>query len=234
MSQTDIFDQPDIQQPDELSESQMPVVDANSIDFEELAVPELAAEAPSFSPQDFAQKMLEVALEYVGVTRANNRQQVTKFLNLFGLGFTDPNGVPYKFCASGVSYSACKAYCLLSGIQFTPANSVAVFRTVLRKISQSYFLPSTVCETIRQNAITRGSYKSKAEALEGNIFAGWIVFYSFDGSARADHCGIVIDADEEGMHTMEFNTSSASSTNGGACAQKHRTYGSVLGFAALY
>lgn len=168
-----------------------------------------------------------------GVSRASNRLRVTQYLNLLGLDFLDPHGIPTRYCAAGVTWATCKAYCDLNSIAYTPANELAIFRSVLGDVGRFYFKPSAGCQIIMDDAKSRDAFLSQAHTA----LPGYLVFYNWKGAAHAEHIGIVEGADAAGLKTVEFNTAFASGPNqgdGGAVSKKSRPLKFVLGYAKTY
>ena len=187
----------------------------------------------------FALRMLSTAVGYLGVSRDNNRDQVTRFLNLFGLPFAGPDGSPFPFCDAGVGYSAAKAYCDLWGIGYSTASAVSVFRSVLPDVADLSFLPSAACRVTQADAVRRGSWLDAGDldANPADILPGWLVLYSWPDGTEADHIGIVEHDNGDTISTIEFNTSGiidGSQVNGGAVARKVRPYNHILGFVRTY
>jgi hypothetical protein len=209
--------------------------DIPSVDIDKLAS-ESDAEIPpaamaTFTDEQFAEKMLAVAAEYLGVSRASDIDQVAKFLNLFGLP-TKLNGAWVPFCAAGISYAAAKAYCDLSGIAYTEQNSIAVFRKVLPTIRERWFLPSPSCLAIRDYA------RSKKRWLQAkystSVKPGFLIEYNWEGGSTPHHVGTVVKAGTQVVNTIEFNTSAANNSNGGTVSKRTRNYNSVVGYVRTH
>lgn len=178
------------------------------------------------------------------VNRSNNRSRITEYLNLFGLGFSDPiTNKPYAYCASGLSWAACVAYCdlalglsptLYRGLDYNKLDRITVFQTVLKEIRRNYFRPHPQVEVIAQDARKREIWEDGTSIPK----VGWLVFYNWSGGNHADHIGIVHQASGSSLKTIEFNTSinTGSQTNGGFVAYKDRTSvrNRVIGYARMY
>lgn len=189
------------------------------------------SEGATGSIVDFGAEVIKVAATYIGVSRDTNLPQIAKFLALFNLP-TKQNNKWVPFCASGISYAACKTYCNLNKILYTADNSVSVFKSVIPAIKEKYFLPNASCGFIMQDAQRRGSWIDKKDMHISNIKPGYLVLYSWTGKDWPDHIGIVIKA--EGMlHTLEFNTSSTNNINGGCVNWRTRSYNQVRGFVKI-
>jgi hypothetical protein len=93
--------------------------------------------------------------------------------------------------------------------------------------------------------VLTGNYASAELAMEAWQRHGWkiyknpklgdVVFFHFNGEHEgANHTGIVIGADSNGVHTVEGNTSlpgaKGSQVNGGVVAERYRPYGVIIGY----
>lgn len=189
-------------------------------------------------PQIMAQTTLEVAKSFAGVNRSRNPDQVEKFLNLFGLHIRYPNGQVVPYCASGLNFAACQAYCTIAPPQeFEADNPNKTFRTVLPDINKYYFKPSPACRIMVADARSRGTWVERSNVSFEHILPGWLVFFDWKHIGVANHVGIVDRAERSILHTVEFNTSSSEAgnqSNGGAVARRERSFGFVLGFIKTY
>lgn len=184
-------------------------------------------------PTTMAEKTLEVAKTYIGVSRSSHPDQVDKFLNLFGLHIKYPNGVFVPYCASGLAYAACHAYSLIAPPEdFDPDSPVSSFKRVLPDLKRYYYLPSPACRIMVGDARKRGTWLPRSQSSVDAIRPGWIVFFDWKMVGKADHVGIVNRAETGVLHTVEFNTSirHGSQSNGGAVAARERQYRYVLGY----
>jgi hypothetical protein len=177
----------------------------------------------------FRQQLLDQAIGFLGVSRETDINQVEKFLALFNLP-TKQNGKWVPFCAAGVSYTACKAWCISQNEQFTVENSLETFRNVKPDVNHHYFLPNASCGMIMQDAQHRGTWIPKDSSEL--IMPGYLVLYSWTGSNWPDHIGVV-ELHAQQLHTVEFNTSTANNINGGAVSRRVRNYNCVLGYIKL-
>jgi hypothetical protein len=178
---------------------------------------------------------LQIAKGYVGVSRDRDREQVTRFLEVFGLPFADQYGHPLPFCDAGFGYSTLKAYCDMQGVPYTADNAVAVFRSVLPAVQANYLYLSASCEETRQDAIRRGIWLDAGDCDSGiDILPGWAVLYNWQNGEAAHHIGCVAEDEGDLILDTEFNTSSASDGNGGAVATRSRNWNSILGFIKTY
>ncbi len=167
------------------------------------------------------------------VSRATDRPRVTEYLRLLDLDFLDGHGVPTRFCAAGLTWSACRAYCDANAIFTTDANRLAVLRSVLPDIRKRYFMPSASCQVIVDDARKRGTFLDRSNAPK----PGFIVFFNWDGASHAEHVGWVESLDGAVLHTIEFNTTAVSGPNegdGGCVCKKARALKFVVGYAQTY
>lgn len=183
-------------------------------------------------------EFIETAKGYIGVDRQKNEYQISMFLALFDLPFQTVPGQPIPFCAAGVSWSACKAYCIINHIPFDPNNAVTVFKSVIGKVDFDHFKPSASCGVIRADAIQFNRYLTNQYTTTNNIniLPGWLVMYNWDEEWNPEHVGIVLDA-EDVLHTLEFNTSGTyegSQIDGGGVFLKTRNYDEVVGFVKTF
>lgn len=157
------------------------------------------------------------------VSRATDKTRVTEYLNLFGLDFADENGNPYPYCAAGLGFAACIGYCNMAPTESFGDPPTDVFRKVVPVLKANYFLPHPSCLNMVSDA------KAKGRWIEGHTTIpqpGWLVFYNWEGKTDPPmHVGIVQEAGQGKLRTIEFNTSDTSAgsqSNGGAVARKNR------------
>lgn len=171
--------------------------------------------------------MLQIARGYVGEGRLNDRAQVARFLQLFGLPYAQGGaGTPY--CASFVSWCAAKALAELKGIEIDEAGAVEELQHVLPLMRQGYFLPSPSVTAIAEDAMKRGTWVAKGSG-EAGPDPGWLICYDFGGCDR--HIGIVGSVEAGMLRTVEGNTCSGG--HAGMVAEKQRTWAPVWGFVRL-
>lgn len=193
----------------------------------------------------FQQQIVKEALGYVGVDRAHDRDQVTKFLNLFGLPFADENGTPYAFCAAGACYAAARALADLTGVGYTEFTAIDCFKALLPVINSRWFKPSARCADIAMDSQKRGTWYNRASILSARKLVGRspmpgsLVFYNWHLPSNstlarpdaAEHVEIVLGWTSEGINTVGFNTSDLSDGNGGAVAKRSRPLDCIIGIA---
>ena len=201
------------------------------------------SKGPKKDPRMLAAKMLELSKGYASasVSRASAPDQVKEFCELFGLGLRE-NNVYVPYCAAGVSFAACRAYCALTpGSIFVPTNNpysdprVKALRATLTDINHYYFKPSPSVTYIRDDAVRRGTWVPSDVTPE----EGWLVVFSWTKDKTPNHIGLVdrVLSSTNELQTVEFNTTPSqkgSNVNGGAVAQKTRAMGNVLGFVRTY
>ena len=215
----------------QLKDSEIP-----AIDLEDLVNLDESLEISSLQDIDnklFASELLKTCESYLGVDRTSNLSQIAKFLKLFGLS-TKLNGRWVPYCAAGLSYSAAKTYCNLAGIKYNANNSVKIFRSVLIKIKNEFFRPTARCWELKETAINQKRYLINNQQNRKLVKPGFLVLFNFDSDSLPDHVGIVVSIDTDSVKTIEFNTSSADDTNGGAVSRRDRPFKVIQGFVKLY
>ena len=191
--------------------------------------------APASASTLFGQAVLACARAEADahVSRETDRARVTEYLNLLGLDFADRQGVPYRYCAAGLTWAVCRGYCDLNGIAYTDANRAVMLRSVLGDIGKYYFRPSASCQTILDDAHARHTFASVSEAPR----PGYLVLYNWSGGQHAEHIGLVDSVQAGTLHTIEFNTTAADGPNqgnGGAVSRKRRPLKFVIGYARTH
>lgn len=179
---------------------------------------------------------LEAAKTYVGLNRVNGPDKVATMLKLFDLPM-HLNGKPVPYCASGVSFAACLAYCKIDPkVNVDPKQpSLDTLRQVQTDIDHYYFKTSPSCAVMMDDAKKRGNWIRVNDPATPQ--PGWLVFYHWKLDGHPNHVGMVDHAEGNTLHTIEFNTSDpqhASESNGGAVALKERQLGHVLGYIKTY
>ena len=207
-----------------------------AIDLEDLINSDGSLEFSSLQDIDnkeFALELLKTCEAYLGIDRANNIEQIAKFLKLFGLS-TKINGKWVPYCAAGLSYSAAKAYCNLAGIKYNANDSVKIFRSVLLQIKNQFFRPTPRCWELKETAINQKRFLINNQENRKLVKAGYLVLFNFDSDSLPDHVGIVVSIDSDSVKTIEFNTSSIDDANGGAVSRRDRPFKVIQGFVKLY
>jgi hypothetical protein len=187
----------------------------------------------SFDNKEFALALLETCKEYLGVSRADNIDQVSRFLKLFNLP-TRMQGKWVPYCAAGLSFAAAKTFCNLSGIKYNQDNAIRVFRSVLLRIKDRFFRPTARCWELKETAINQDRFLVNNAANRKLVKPGYIVLFNFDSDVLPDHVGIVESIDADSVRTVEFNTSSTDDTNGGAVSRRDRAFKTIQGFVKIY
>jgi hypothetical protein len=185
--------------------------------------------ADQFPVKNAQQLLTKFVLDSAGkeaddhVSRVTDKARVTEYLNLFGLDFADENGNPYPYCAAGLGFAACIGYCNMAPTESFGDPPTDVFRKVVPILKANYFLPHPSCLNMVSDA------KAKSRWIEGHTTIpqpGWLVFYNWDGKTDPPmRVGIVQEAGQGKLRTIEFNTSDTSAgsqSNGGVVARKNR------------
>jgi hypothetical protein len=187
--------------------------------------------------KDIAMRMLEISKKFADeeINRNKDEAQVREYLGLFGKSYEDAT---LPFCASGVSYAACRAFCELDpSINYShsaawDSQRMVTFKKYMQEVREYYFFPSPGVAVIRADAIHRKTWVGASETPK----KGWLVIYSWHGTGP-NHIGIVDDASETALHTVEYNTAvmHGDQRNGGVVARKERKRdGTVMGFVRMY
>lgn len=181
--------------------------------------------------KDFGELLLEEAERYVGFNRANNRDAISDFLEIFGLGFADSKGKPYAFCAAGIGYVAAKVYA--KSRNKTPTYSDVV--QCLGDIDHYHFFPTPGVRNMVTVSEVHGRWVPTESVLAGKSkpLPGWLVVFRWNKTDH--HVGVLKSIAGKQLKTIEFNTSpqgaQGSQANGGAVAERVRSLeASVLGF----
>jgi hypothetical protein len=191
------------------------------------------------NPKNVAIQQLEIAQGYVGVSRDSNPEQINQFLKLFKYRLRYPNGAYVPYCAVGVSFCACKAYCVLNPqrLEFNQEDPNPQFRVVLSDINKYYFKPSPSCRDMVNNAKSRKIWVPRRSISWSKVMPGWLVMFDWRQVGRPNHVGFVDQSLQNRLKTVEFNTSATSTgskSNGGAVARKERELKYVLGYIKTY
>jgi hypothetical protein len=218
---------------EQIPDHEVPEVDIDQLASEGSLSEEQFSSLAAFDNKTFALELLTVCGEYVGIDRANNIDQVSRFLKLFNLGIKDGRRwMPY--CAAGLSFAAAKNLCNLSGIEYTAENAISIFKSVLPTLRNRYFLPSPSCFKIKDFAIEQNKWLANSKFSRSQVKPGFLVLFQFDSDSLPDHIGIVRSIDENSVQTIEFNTGDQDNINGGAVARKDRPFSVIQGFVKLY
>ena len=235
-------------QEDMVSEENLSDFDAKSetLNFN-LAVAEAPLKIKSKGPQkdakELAKKMVRIAKDYANSATPICRQkggepQITQFLALFDLPFQYSKNNPVPFCAAGVSFAACRAYCDSEPrVKYVPELPVTAFKGVLTDINHYYFKPSPGVRVIKEDAVKRTTWVDFGKETPQH---GWLIVFSFRKDRTPSHIGLVDNATQDAVQTVEFNTTrpgeSGSQSNGGCVALRTRksANGGILGYVKTY
>jgi len=218
--------------------NQIPDYEVPDVDIDELAkegtlTEDLFSTLNTFNSKDFALHLINVCEEYLGVSRGENLEQVSRFLKLFNLNVKDGSRW-MPFCAAGLSFAAAKNFCNLSNIEYDADNAISKFKSVLPTIRNRYFLPSPSCFRIRDFAIKQSKWLPNSASNRTKVKPGYLILFQFDSDSLPDHIGLVKSIDSNSVQTIEFNTSDSDNTNGGSVARKDRSFKNIQGFVKLY
>lgn len=197
----------------------------------------ILSKGPKKDPKRFASKLLAISSKYADqkVSRDSTPDQVDEFLRLFGLHIKYDNGGYVPFCAAGLSFAACRAYCEVDPQNtYDPDDPLPILKTTLTDINQHYFKPSPAVRFIKADAEARSLWV-KAGAQQPK--PGWPVIFSWKGNGVPNHIGLVDELKGNVLRTVEFNTSSGvagSQSNGGAVARRERKLSYVLGYVKTW
>lgn len=187
-----------------------------------------------------ADRMREITRIFIKekVSRKNKATQVLEFLDI-----VDEKGIGTPFCAAGVSYAACRAYCdLKESVKYDPDHITeerkSTFKTKLTTINAHYFFPNSAVRIIKRHAIEHNRWADRSTTP----LPGWLVVYSWKtGETLGNHIGIVDEVKNGGksLITLEYNTTmqvgSGSERDGGHVAEKYREVNdTVLGYVKIY
>jgi hypothetical protein len=198
---------------------------------------------PSLGPRvdrpKLALQTLQVAKTQVGFNRGKNREQITQYLNLYGLDFVDNDKNLVPFCAAGVGFSACLAYRELThqDTDLTEDDIAIKFRDSLTDVKRDFCYTDPRCASVMAAAKAAGVWVARDDGHGVLIIPqpGWLVLYSWNGGPTPQHVGIVESASQgKPLQTIEFNTSDTNVSNGGAVAARNRDYNHVLGYVDTY
>ena len=243
LSARSIFQTPAGQPSAEEEQAGDPSIPSRSVVFDPVAIDLVVNPGKALGlekdSERFARQMLKVAEEHVGISASSNRDFVDTLFKVLNVPARKPDGSWQPFCAAGVSFAACAAYCDIdpSKISHDDTNVVRVFRDVLSDINKFYFLPHCATRSMVEDGKKRGRWVS---AMDGNHRPqpGWLVFFSWGKNSISNHVGIVRSVDGSAFETVEYNTSSGSSdsqSNGGLVALRDRTayLSYVMGYVAV-
>jgi hypothetical protein len=193
---------------------------------------------PKKDAKELGHRMLQITAQFAdsGVARNHNASQVVEFLRV-----VDFENIVTPFCAAGVSYAACRAYCDLKTSEpydssITPKR-LAQFKSKLTTINAHYFFPSASVRVIKAAAIKKGNWVRRGFVPPE---PGWPVVFSWDGSSAGNHIGLVemVHNEENAISTLEYNTSvviHGNERDGGHVARKKRPLDAhVLGYINIF
>ena len=185
----------------------------------------------------FGEELVKVASEFVGMNRTDNEAEITRFLNLFRIGFRDgPKGSPTAYCAAGVSYVAAIAYQRSAGGKAATVVEPSAIRPMLMEVGIYHFYPTVSVIDMYNGALSTRRFVARS----GSPSPGALVIFDWKKNGGADHVGIVesTDAQRLSINTIEFNTTlpggAGSERDGGQIARRVRAWDATIkGFVDL-
>jgi hypothetical protein len=210
-----------------------PAVDPEILQFDPYKVQSLlGATKAEFRGRSntFSKILIEHAQGFVGINRAQNKDQIGEFLEVFDLPFAMGNQ-PVPFCAAGLCNAAALAYLEFWGEQVNDSNRLAMIRGALEELDKYHFYPSPSVIDMYYVALGKRRWRGRQDVDPSNIQTGWLAVFDWNKSGGAKHVGIVTGVSGGKLDTIEFNTSDNNPGNGGRVAVKKRTLDStVTGF----
>lgn len=184
---------------------------------------------------EFAAELMRVSASYVGMTSSEHREEIIKWITLFRIPPLQENGSLQKFCAAGLSWASCQAYCNIDPGRraYNEQSSQDVFYDTLSDINQFYFKPHCSVNMMMKDAQGRNTWKPSSV----NPKPGWLVVYDWNQDGWPDHIGLVQQRDDNILFTIEFNTTSGRSgdqSNGGRVASRRRELKFIKGYIGWY
>lgn len=183
--------------------------------------------------KNFSERVLDVARRYVGKNRQNAEIDITRFLNVFNLGFRYNSGELVPFCAAGLSYIAALAYIEALG-EASGTPPLSQLRSTLPDIDHHHFYPSP--SVLDMYHVAAGKHRWLARSEAKKVLPGSLVIFDWNKNGGANHVGMVERVGANVVHTVEFNTSSTaagSQRDGGQIAVKERPLDQTIkGFIA--
>jgi hypothetical protein len=192
---------------------------------------------PKKDAEQLALQMLKITRQFVKdeISRNHQASQVIEFLRV-----VDFQDLDTPFCAAGVSYAACRAYCDLHVSESYDAaitnQRVNKFKSKMTTIYAHYFFPSASVRVIKAAAIKKGNWVDRTVTPK----PGWPIIFSWDGTSAGNHIGLVeaVDAQNNSIKTLEYNTTvtiNGNQRDGGHVARKSRPLDHhVLGYVKIY
>jgi hypothetical protein len=177
--------------------------------------------------------MLTTARTFIGHSRTTTPAQIAEFLQLFYLDLKDKKGVYVPYCAAGISFCALLAFAQAAGKPLPAKQKLTVLRTLAADIDHYYFYPTVSCRDMMNIAEGRRRWISRNAQPRIIPKTGWIVLFDWEKGGNPSHCGIVQNATDSKVFTVEFNTSvtaAGNQRNGGVVAAKERQYDYIVGF----
>lgn len=191
--------------------------------------------------QELAIRMADISVDYAeqGVGRDGvKRSLISEFL-----ASVHVHDSSEPFCAAGVTYAACRAYCDMKVVEAIDDSKEGYikrlnrFQSLLPTIKAHYFYPSAAVRYIKRAAQEKGNWVGESKHVVP--LKGWLIVFSWNSESTAgNHIGIVLKSNAESIDTVEFNTAvqvNADQRNGGMVAKKSRPRNrTILGYVKVY
>ncbi len=198
-----------------------------------------------------ASRMVEISLaladKKVSRRTESGQRQIERFVHLFDPKFNYHTA----FCAAGVSYAACYAYCELDGEPPTSTTAKGLLKEAIPNVTTHYFLPNALVRSISANAKKRGTWVDVGTpGAWAQPQRGWLAVFSFtprDWPAKKvwpkthNHIGIALAKSGDVIKTVEYNTGDTNHRDGGHVMRRDRPlvinsrgYCSLMGYIKTY
>lgn len=129
-----------------------------------------------------------------GVSRWHKQEYVHEFLALCDLPMS-MGGKFVPFCAAGLAYAACRAYCDIDPVTTYTNNDkerLDVIKRKLTTIAKHYFYTSAAVRVVRAKARSNGTFVGR----DTNPKNGWLVVFGWNGNQTGNHIALV-DGDHD-------------------------------------
>lgn len=192
------------------------------------------------SPKAFAMQLQATAKRYIGKSQWTEPGLIEDFFSIFDFPPRNDKGEFQPFCAAGLSFAACEAYCEVQPSRtYSIENRLEVLKDTLPDIQKYYFKPEISVLRMKSDAIARGKWvvsRKVGPDLLAMPSPGWLVAFDWNADGAADHVGLVLSASASSVHTLEFNTSLGSGGDqgrGGHIVERDRGWSLIDGFLAI-
>ncbi len=182
--------------------------------------------------RELPEAMITVGRTFVGCSRASTPSQISEFRSLFDLPIRDNNGY-VAYCAAGLCFAGVTAYANVLDKLHRASSKLEQLKKLLPDVEHYYFYPTVSCVDMYYFAKAKRRWIDYVPKRNTYPKRGWVVLYDWNARGIPDHCGIVERSTATRMDTLEFNTTATingNQRNGGAVAERTRSYDHVLGF----